>query len=146
VLPCVPRLQTRLPTREGFSAIMCPTVSDPASLLGRALALPCVPQLRTHFPAEDGSDPAMCPMVLDLPPCWGGLQCCNMSHGSRPASLLGRAPVLPRASSIKEVTAGSAVHLRLAHSQGTHARKFPRRTRMQVPKVVLQWSVKGACT
>jgi hypothetical protein len=72
----------------------CPTASDPASLLRQALALPRAPRLRTPHP------------------CSGGLQCCHMSHGSRPrlpahedsgattcrtaldpASLLGRAPV-----------------------------------------------------
>jgi hypothetical protein len=55
------------------------------------------------------------PRLRTLPPCWGGLRRCHMSHGSRPrllaregsgaatcpmaldtASLLGRTPTLPR--------------------------------------------------
>jgi hypothetical protein len=75
---------------------MCPMALDPASLLGRAPALPCAPRHRI------------------LPSNSGGLRRCHVSHGTRsrlpardgstaamwptapdPASLLGRAPVLP---------------------------------------------------
>jgi hypothetical protein len=86
-----------LPAHEGSDAATCPTAPELASLLGRAPTLPCVPRLGT------------------LPPCSGGLRCCHVSHGSGPclparegsgaatcpmtpdpASLLGRAPALPR--------------------------------------------------
>jgi hypothetical protein len=78
--------------------ITCPIAPDPASLSRRALALPRAPRLRIP------------------PPSSGGLRCYHVSHGSGPylptregtgaatchvaldpASLLGRAPVLPRA-------------------------------------------------
>jgi hypothetical protein len=81
----------------GSIAVTYPTASDPASLLGRALALSRVLQLRIS------------------PPCSGGLRHCHVSRGtgsrlparegsdaatcpaaSYPTSLLGRAPVLPR--------------------------------------------------
>jgi hypothetical protein len=81
---------------------MCRTALDPASI-GRASVLPCVTRLQT------------------MPSCSGGLRCCHVPHSSGlrlpaggggggggsdsatchmapdPASLLGRAPVLPRA-------------------------------------------------
>jgi hypothetical protein len=77
--------------------VTCPAAPDPASLLGRARVLPHVTRLRTP------------------PPCSGGLWYCHVSHSSGPrllaregssvamchdfgpASLLRRAPVLPRA-------------------------------------------------
>jgi hypothetical protein len=68
-----------LPAREGSRAATCRTAPNPASLLGRALMLPHVSQLQTPSPYSRG------------------LQCCYMSHGSGPASLLGRAPTLSRA-------------------------------------------------
>jgi hypothetical protein len=86
-----------LPPQEGSDAAMCPTASDPSSLLKRAPELPCVPWLWI------------------LPPCSGELWCYHMSCGSgsflptregtgiatcpvapNPASLLTRAPTLPR--------------------------------------------------
>jgi hypothetical protein len=86
-----------LPDREGSGAAMCPAAPDPASLLGRDLALPRAPQLwtprpysvglqRCHvsrnsrpcLPAREGSDAATCPMAPD------------------PAFLFGRAPTQPR--------------------------------------------------
>jgi hypothetical protein len=64
---------SRLPAREGFGAATCHTVSDPASLLGRASVLPRVPRVQT---------PSL---------CLGGLRCCHVP----PASLFRRAPMLP---------------------------------------------------
>jgi hypothetical protein len=88
---------SHLPTREGFGATTCFMASDHASLHGRAPTLSRVPWLWT------------------LPPCSGGLRCCHVPHGSGPwlptregsgastclvaldpASLLRRAPALPR--------------------------------------------------
>jgi hypothetical protein len=85
-----------LPAWEGSDTATCSMAPDPASLLGRASALPHVPRHRTP------------------PPCSGGLGRCHVSHGTRsclpawegfgavtcptaldPASLLGRALVLP---------------------------------------------------
>jgi hypothetical protein len=85
------------PAREGSGAATCPAVLDPVSLLRRASTLSCVSRLRI------------------LPPCLGGLWCYHMSCGFEsclptqegsgaatrpaaldPASLLGRAPTLPR--------------------------------------------------
>jgi hypothetical protein len=84
------------PAREGTNAATCPTALDLASLLGRAPVLPRVMRLWI------------------LPPYSGGLWCCHVSRSSRsclpaqegssaamsptaldPASLLGRASVLP---------------------------------------------------
>jgi hypothetical protein len=119
MLPCVLQLRTPHPCSEGSGAATCSLVLDPASLrgsgsgaatcpmsldlasmLGRAPKLPHVPRRRTP------------------PPYSRGLWRCHMSHGSRPrlptlegsrattcpmglgtASLLRRAPVLPRAHS-----------------------------------------------
>jgi hypothetical protein len=90
-----------LPTREGSGVATYPIALNPASLLGRALALPCAPRLWT------------------MSPCLGGLRCCHVSHGFRPhltawegldaatspvapntTSLLWRALALPRASQL----------------------------------------------
>jgi hypothetical protein len=87
-----------LPVGVGSGTATRPMVLDPASLLGRALALPHISWLRTPLPY------------------WGGLWRCHASHGSGPrssigegssaatchmapdaASPLGRAPALPRA-------------------------------------------------
>jgi hypothetical protein len=71
-----------LPAEVGFDATTCPTTPDLASLLRWASALPRVPQLRT------------------LPPWWGELRCCHVSHGSglcipeRGAPVLSRVPQL----------------------------------------------------
>jgi hypothetical protein len=84
-LPCVPRLRIMPPcsgglgrchvprgfgsclsAREGSGVATCPAAPDPASLLGRALALPHVPRLWI------------------LPPCSRGLQRCHVSHGTGP--------------------------------------------------------------
>jgi hypothetical protein len=102
-----------LPAREGSSAAMCPTALGPASLLRRAPTLPHVPRLwilppclgrlrryhvfhgsgscllargrchvshssRSCLPVREGSDAVTCPTTPD------------------PASLLERAPTLPR--------------------------------------------------
>jgi hypothetical protein len=86
----------RLPARDSSGATTCPVASEPASLLRRAPILPCVTWLQTpppssrglrccHVPrgsgprltAQEGSGTATCPAAMD------------------PASLLGRALVLP---------------------------------------------------
>jgi hypothetical protein len=148
VPPCVLWHQTPPSCWGGLRRCYVSHGSRPTNLVGRASTLPCVTRLWT------------------LPPCWGGLRRCHMSHSSRPTFLSRRASTLPRvpllqtrlpagegsgvatcpmtlwgsrASSIKEVNTGSVVHLRLARYQGTHARKFPRRTRL----IVLQWLVRG---
>jgi hypothetical protein len=89
---------------EGCASAHChvPMAPDPASLLRRAPAQPCAPRLRTP------------------PPCSGGLRYYHVSHSSGPclpdregsgaatcrtapdpASLLGRAPMLPRAPQLR---------------------------------------------
>jgi hypothetical protein len=55
---------SRLPDKEGSSAITCPVAPDPTSPLGRASVLPRVPRLWSP------------------PPCSGGLRRCNASRGS----------------------------------------------------------------
>jgi hypothetical protein len=55
-----------LPAREGSDAATCPTAPDHASLIGMALALARVPRLWIR------------------PPYSRGLQCCHVSHNTRP--------------------------------------------------------------
>jgi hypothetical protein len=54
-----------VPAQEGSSVATFPVALDPASVLGRVLALPHVPRLQTP------------------PPCSGGLRRCHMSRGSQ---------------------------------------------------------------
>jgi hypothetical protein len=55
--------------------------------------LPCVPRFQTCLLVREGFGIAMCLVAPGSPPDRGGLWCCHVSHGSRPASQCGR--VLP---------------------------------------------------
>jgi hypothetical protein len=105
-----------LPAEVGSDAATCPMAPDPTSLLGKSLMLPRVARLwtpppcsrglryyhvshgsRLHIPAREGSGATTCPWLWIPPPCSGGGSGAVMCHvAPYPASLFGRAPVLPR--------------------------------------------------
>jgi hypothetical protein len=86
-----------LPAREGSSAATSLVAPNPASLLVRALTLPRVPRLRILHPYSGGLRRChvSCSSGSRLPTREGfGAATCPTALN--PASLLGRAPALPR--------------------------------------------------
>jgi hypothetical protein len=97
-LPRAPRPQTRLLAREGSDAATWPMALDLASILGRPPTLPRAPWLRTLLPYSGGL--RRCPVPRGSGPCFPtreGSGAATCPAAPDPASLLGSAPILPRA-------------------------------------------------
>jgi hypothetical protein len=73
----------------------CPVALDPVFLIGRASALPRVRGFRPHLPVREGSGASCVLQLRILPPYKGGLRSAMCSTVLDPASLIGRASVMP---------------------------------------------------